>query len=203
MTLRIGLPVLRVTIEGCWSPGTVVPSSVTISQNTADGVAPNFQGAGFLKPERVTLIENGALADCLVSPRSAREYGAQTNGASEAEFPESLDIAAGSLERDPILQELDTGVYINNVWYLNYSDRPACRITGLTRFACFWVEKGEIVAPLNVMRFDETVYRALGENLMGLTRDREMILDAGTYTGRGTSSGRVPGALIEDFHFNL
>ena len=53
------------------------------------------------------------------------------------------------------------------------------------------------------MRFDETVYRALGENLMELTRDRETILSPGTYGGRDTYSGRIPGALIEDFHFNL
>lgn len=40
------------------------------------------------------------------------------------------------------------------LWYLNFSDRPGGRITGMTRFASFWVEDGRIVAPLNVMRFD-------------------------------------------------
>ncbi|HCL27904.1 MAG TPA: TldE/PmbA family protein, partial [Candidatus Latescibacteria bacterium] len=98
---------------------------------------------------------------------------------------------------------LHTGVWINNLHYLNYSDRPACRITGMTRFACFWVEEGQIVAPINVMRFDETLYRVLGENLIDLTCEREMILDSGTYGGRGTGSARFPGALVEDFNFNL
>ena len=37
-------------------------------------------------------------------------------------------------------------VYVNNVWYLNYSDRSACRMTGMTRFATFWVEHGVIQA---------------------------------------------------------
>ena len=96
-----------------------------------------------------------------------------------------------------------TGVYVSNVWYLNFSDAPACRITGMTRFASFWVEGGRIAAPLEVMRFDETLYRAFGENLIGLTREREVILDAGTYGSRETGSGRIPGALIEDFNFNL
>ena len=73
----------------------------------------------------------------------------------------------------------------------------------MTRFATFWVDGGEIQAPLNVMRFDETVYRILGENLMSLTQEREFILDPGTYHGRSTSSGRVPGALVEDFAFTL
>jgi predicted Zn-dependent protease len=73
----------------------------------------------------------------------------------------------------------------------------------MTRFATFWVEDGEIQAPLNVMRFDETLYRVLGENLVGLTAERELILDPNTYHGRSTDSARVPGALVEDFTFTL
>ena len=90
-----------------------------------------------------------------------------------------------------------------NVWYLNYSDRSGCRATGMTRFATFWVENGEIVAPLEVMRFDETVFRMLGENLVGLTDERELVLHPGSYIQRATNSGRFPGALVEDFNFTL
>lgn len=183
--------------------GATLHPALNIRENTAEGVAPNFDSKGFLKPDDVMLIAGGTYRDCLVSPRSAQEYGVQTNGASPDEAPESLDIAAGDLPADQALERLDTGVLINNVWYLNYSDLPACRITGMTRFACFWVEGGKIVAPLNVMRFDETLYRAFGNNLLGLTVEREMILDSGSYGGRSTRSGRVPGALIQDFKFNL
>ncbi len=177
--------------------------AVTIRENTAEGVAPNFQGAGFIRPDGVTLIDGGTFADCLVSPRSAREYGVETNGASGGESPESVDVAAGALATDEALKRLDRGVYVGNVHYLNYSDRSACRTTGMTRFATFWVEGGEIQAPLNVMRFDETVYRILGENLVDLTQEREMIFAPDTYGGRSTDSARVPGALVEDFTFTL
>ena len=176
---------------------------VTIRENTRDGVAPNFQEAGFIKPDQVTLIEKGAVRDCLISPRSAKEYGVPTNGAASGEMPESLEVAGGDLPVAEVLRGLDAGVYINNVWYLNYSDRAACRITGLTRFATFWVEQGVIQAPLTVMRFDETLYRMLGENLLGLTAERELLLDPSTYHARSTSSGRIPGALVQDFTFTL
>ena len=76
-------------------------------------------------------------------------------------------------------------------------------MTGMTRFATFWVENGKIVAPLNVMRFDESFYRMFGTNLIGLTREREMLLDNETYGGRHVTSSRIPGALIEDFPFTL
>jgi predicted Zn-dependent protease len=178
-------------------------TSVSLSENTAAGVAPNFQDAGFVKPECVTLIENGRFCNCLVSPRSAQEYGVPTNGAAGGESPASIDMAAGTLADNDILKQLDTGVYINNVWYLNYSDRSACRLTGMTRFATFWVENGEIRAPLNVMRFDESVYRMLGDQLIDLTAERELILDAGSYGRRSTDSGRLPGALVDGFTFTL
>lgn len=183
--------------------GTRLHPGVSICENTADGVAPNFQDAGFIKPDRVLLIDKGAFCDCLVSPRSAKEYGVPTNGAGDGEMPESVDVAAGDIPADDVVHRLDTGVYINNLWYLNYSDRPACRITGMTRFATFWVENGRIAAPLNVMRFDETLYRMLGENLLGLTAERDLIFDSGTYGGRSTSSSRMPGALVKDFTFTL
>jgi predicted Zn-dependent protease len=183
--------------------GVRLHPTVTIQENTQDGVAPNFQEAGFIKPDQVTLIEAGSFRDCLVSPRSAKEYGVPTNGASTGEMPESLAMAAGSVPATEVLRRLDTGVYINNVWYLNYSDRTACRITGMTRFATFWVENGTIQAPLNVMRFDETLYRMLGDNLLGLTNEQDLLLDPSTYGARSTSSSRVPGALVEDFSFTL
>ncbi len=53
------------------------------------------------------------------------------------------------------------------------------------------------------MRFDETIYRMLGENLVGLTDAREWILDASTYSQRSTASTRLPGALVDDFTLTL
>ena len=102
-----------------------------------------------------------------------------------------------------MLYELGTGIFVNNLWYLNYSDRPAGRITGMTRFASFWVENGTIVAPINVMRFDESLYRMLGSNLLGLTQEREIIIDAQSYGARSIVSQHLPGALIGNFTLTL
>ena len=176
---------------------------VDLLENTAEGVAPNFQDAGFIRPDRVSLIQGGCFRNCLASPRSAKVYGMETNGASESEMPQSLDMAGGSLASRDVLSRLETGLYINNLHYLNYSDRPNGRMTGMTRFATFLVENGNIQAPLDVMRFDETVYRLFGANLMALTEEREFMLDPSTYGSRSTFSARVPGALIEDFALTL
>ena len=191
-------PLLRLA-EGV----ATMSDKVSFKENTAEGAAPNFQGAGFLRPDEISLIENGKHAGSLISPRSAKEYGVETNGASDGETPESIEMAAGQLPDDKVIENLGTGLYVGNLWYLNFSDRMACKTTGMTRFATFWVEDGEVQAPVNVMRFDESLFRMLGDNLVGLTQDRDWILDAGTYGGRETSSARLPGALIEDFAFTL
>ena len=61
----------------------------------------------------------------------------------------------------------------------------------------------KVQAPLSVMRFDESMYRALGENLIDLTNEQEIMLDPGTYFERSSSSSKVPGALIKDMNFAL
>lgn len=181
--------------------GATLHESVHLSENTREGLAPNFTSAGFVRPDAVELVRAGRYADYLVSPRSAKEYHQAVN--SDVEAPRSLDLAAGTLADDDILPTLDEGIYANQLWYLNYSDMPAGRITGMTRFATFWVEGGTIVAPLNVMRFDETVYNALGENLQVLTRRRDFLPSSETYEQRSVSSSRFPGAVIDNFRFTL
>jgi len=186
-------------IEG----GARLNERVTLIEATGAGAAPAFQREGFLKPEAVTLIDKGDYRDCLVSPRSSAEYGVPTNGASGGEAPASLDMAAGELPEADALKALGTGVYVSNLWYLNFSDRSAGRLTGMTRFATFWVENGELVAPLNVMRFDDTIFRILGTNLEALTAERSLLLDPGTYGGRNLESARLPGALLSALRFTL
>jgi predicted Zn-dependent protease len=176
---------------------------VTLRENTAEGIAGAFQAEGFVRPPAVALVQGGRLAAPLVSPRSAREYGVATNGANADETPESMDLAGGALPSQDALAALGTGLYVGNLWYLNFSDRASCRMTGMTRFASFWVEDGRIQAPLEVMRFDDTAYRLLGENLEALTRERDLLPEADTYNERSTLSVRTPGALVRELALTL
>jgi predicted Zn-dependent protease len=176
---------------------------VSISEDTANGVAANFQSAGFLRPDSVPLIVDGTYADTLVSPRSAQEYGVTTNGATDGEYPQSIAVAPGTIAADAVDEALGTGLYVGNLWYTNFSDRAACRTTGMTRFATFWMDGGDIVAPVNVLRFDDTAYHLLGDRLEGLTDTPEVLLDTASYMERSTDSARLPGALVGAMRFVL
>ena len=183
--------------------GARLDPRVSFSEDIVDGVAPRFQPEGFPRPDVAPLINDGELVGALVSPRTAREFGISANGANGAESPEALAMNGGDLAMADALGALDTGLAIGNLWYLNYSDRPACRMTGMTRFATFWVENGKVVAPANVMRFDDTLYRMLGTNLVELTKERELLLEASTYGSRALASVTLPGALVSDMSFTL
>ncbi len=183
--------------------GARLDPRVSFSEDIADGVAPQFQAEGFPRPDNTPLIEAGQLVGALVSPRTAREFSIGANGANGNESPEALTMNGGDLASADALTALDTGLAIGNLWYLNYSDRPACRMTGMTRFGTFWVEQGKVVAPLNVMRFDDTLYRMLGSNLEALSRERELLLESSTYGSRALASVTLPGALVSDLSFTL
>jgi predicted Zn-dependent protease len=176
---------------------------VTIREASSEGVAPAFQGEGFTRPKSVPLIDAGRLVGSLVSPRTAREFDLEANGANGYESPEALSMSGGGLAARDALAALGTGLYVGNLHYLNYSDRPACRMTGMTRFATFRVENGKIVAPVDVLRFDDTIYRMLGTNLEALTAETELLLESGTYCERALASVRLPGALLSELEFTL
>jgi predicted Zn-dependent protease len=175
----------------------------TLREATAEGIAPAFTLDGFAKPATLDLIHSGRASDTLNSPRSAREYALAANGANAQESPEALTLAAGTLAEADALAALDTGLYVSNLWYLNYSDRPACRMTGMTRFACLWVEGGRLVAPLSVMRFDDSFLRMFGEGLVALTDRAELIPESGTYRERQLSSVATPGAIVDAWRLTL
>jgi predicted Zn-dependent protease len=176
---------------------------VTVREDTGGGLAPAFDEVGFRRPAQVALIESGRHAGAMTSARSAQEYGMAANGADEDESAQSLSMAGGSLPESEVLAALDTGLYVSNLHYLNWSDRRDARITGLTRFACFRVEGGRIVAPVPVMRFDDTLYRLFGAALEGLTQTPEWLPDTRTYEQRSVRSARVPGALLSGLTLTL
>jgi predicted Zn-dependent protease len=151
----------------------------------------------------VALIEHGALAGSLVSPRTSREFGLAANGANAREVPESFAMDAGELDDADVLAALDDGLLIGNLHYLNYSDRSAARMTGMTRFATFRVEQGRITAPVDVLRFDDSVFRLFGANLEALSRERELVLSSQSYGRRELASAHVPGALVREMAFTL
>jgi predicted Zn-dependent protease len=178
-------------------------SLFSVTEDFTSGMVPRFNQMGEVAIDRLPLIAAGKLVNTLVSSRSAQEYGKVANGANEQESPRSPVVATGTLAQSKILAELGTGLYLSNVHYLNWSDRQSGRITGMTRYACFWVEDGQIVAPIENLRFDASLYDFWGDDLLAVTNFSEYIATTDSYGGRSLGGSWVPGMLIQDFTYTL
>lgn len=176
---------------------------LSLGENFALGLSPRFNSLGEVSASSVPLIAQGELQTLLVSSRTAKEYGLGGNAADEGESPRALDVAPGTLAQADVLQALGTGLYLSNLHYLNWSDPVSARVTGMTRYACFWVENGAIVGPIHDLRWDESLFDALGDKLLALTQETEIDPAVDTYYARALGGTRVPGALIEGFTFTL
>jgi len=176
---------------------------IHLAEDFSQGQVPRFNQYGELAPLTMPLIAGGQLKNTLVSARTAKEYGIPSTFAEGGEYLRSPTLAPGTLAEADILATLDTGLYVSNLHYLNWSDRPNGRITGMTRYACFWVENGQLVAPIENLRFDESLYNFWGANLIDLTQEVKFIPEVGSYGFRDLGGTLVPGILVESFAYTL
>ena len=131
----------------------------SLSEDFTSGMVPRFNYNGELAPEKLDLILSGNLKNTLISSRTAKEYNLKSNFASDHESMRSPSLAAGNVNEKDVIDILDKGIYLSNLHYLNWSDRPGGRITGMTRYACFWVENGEIIAPIDNIKSGIRIYK--------------------------------------------
>lgn len=178
-------------------------SKFSLRENLDLGYSPLFNSVGELSAPQIDLIQNGELKTLLTSSATAQEYNIETNFAEPAEYARSLEVRAGTLESKNILSKLGQGLYLSNLHYINYSDIQTARITGMTRFACFWVENGEIVGPIQDLRFDESLFHIFGDDLVDLTKESSVYVNTMTYLKRELGAFKTPGALIKNFNFTL
>ena len=157
----------------------------------------------------VSLIKRGMMENTLINSKTALEYGLTSNYAEDVnswgmgEYLRAPFMHGGDIKLDDRLEKLGTGIFISNIHYLNWSDNLGGRITGLTRYACYWVEDGKMVAPIKTMRFDDSFYNFFGDNLeaVGETVLSRPVIE--TYDGRNPGETTCPGILVNDFELTL
>jgi len=179
----------------------------SLIENNSLGLNSPFNTIGEISPSVLPIIENGEMKNFLINSATAKEYNLVSNNADagmwSAEVMRSMEIRAGTLAEDQILKELGTGLYLTNLHYINWSDPQAARLTGMTRFACFWVENGEIAGPIQDLRFDDSLYNIFGAELAALTKERSRFTNTLTYQKRRLGGMLVPGALLHKMNFTL
>ena len=181
-------------------------SHLNFSEDFTSGDNPRFTSEGELIPKSAPLVIDGQWKNTLVGPRSSQEYGIPSNGAGNNETVRSALLGTSAQERfseKQALQRLDTGLYISNLHYLNWSDRPKGRITGMTRYAFFWVKKGRIKAPVENLRWDDSLFRLFGSCMEATTDTLSKFPSCHTYGMRSVGSNRCPGIMLKSMSFTL
>jgi predicted Zn-dependent protease len=181
---------------------------INLRENFNLGLRPRFNSLGEMAPETLQLIEGGEIKNFLVSSRTAKEYGIESNGAAQGFFSEealqSPELGTGDLDAAKAIQKLGTGLFVANLHYLNWSDMQSARVTGMTRYACFLVENGAIKGPIKDLRFDDSFFHFWSENrLEALTKDAEIEPNTDTYERRNLGGNKIPGMLVDGFRFTL
>ena len=179
----------------------------SLIENNELGLNSHFNSQGEISPKNLPIIENGELKNFLINTATAKEYKLVSNNADVGQWNNeamrSIEVSVGTLNENEILAKLGTGLYLTNLHYINWSDAQAARITGMTRFACFWVENGEIVGPIQDLRFDDTLYNLFGSELIDLTMNQSTFVNTSTYQKRALGGIKVPGILLQKMNFTL
>lgn len=179
----------------------------SLTENNELGLNSHFNSQGEISPKNLPVIENGELRNFLINTATAKEYNLVSNNADAGQWNNeamrSIDVRAGTLNENELLSQLGTGLYLTNLHYINWSDPQAARITGMTRFACFWVENGEIAGPIQDIRFDDTLYNLFGRELINLTKQQSTFINTSTYQKRALGGMKVPGLLLNSMNFTL
>ena len=175
----------------------------SLNEDFRSGSVPRFNDNGEVAPDVLNLVNGGLLENTLINSRTAKEYNVVSNNAGGGEGVRAPYMAEGELSEADVLKKIGTGLYLGNLHYLNWSDCIGGRITGMTRYACFWVENGEIVAPIENMRFDDSFYNFFGENLEAVSDKVEFNPEVGTYESRSLGGTHCPGVLLSSFSLTL
>ena len=125
---------------------------MTIRRDPADPALPSspYDDEG-LPRASLSCVDRGKLTGLFCS-----RYWAQKKGKQPLSGGGPFSLAPGTASYEDLIKGCDRGVLITHLWYTRWVDPQSILITGLTRDGVFLVEKGEIVAPVNNFRFNES-----------------------------------------------
>jgi predicted Zn-dependent protease len=161
---RISSPLLTLVDDGC----------------DANGLPTSFDSEGLLK-RRVSLLQNGVLAGVVHDAETAQRAGTEPTGHSAPPgwrfgadpIPSHLLMAPGSASDQDLLAACGTGLSIQRADYVRVVNSRQTLVTGTTRDATLWIERGRITARVPQFRFTLRLADLLGSiEAVGSRRER-------------------------------
>jgi len=166
-----------------------------------DGLPQAFDCEGVPK-RRVPIVVNGVPTSPVYDRfTAARERGQTSTGHAQpyddedwdGPLPENLALSPGDMTVEQMIHAVDRGLYISRFWYVNVTTPHDGGVTGTTRDGVWWIEDGELAYPVENLRFDQSLIRAL-RRVRGVGRELSTL--SGLY-----GVHRAPALALESFRF--
>jgi predicted Zn-dependent protease len=130
---------------------------------------------------RVDLVRAGVSVGLTHDRRSARLAGVEPTGHSVGSeafggYPTDLFLGAGDRSPDELVGEVERGLLVTDLWYNRILDPKTQVVTGLTRNGLFLIEDGRLTAPVQNLRYTQSVVGAFGPGrVLGLGDDGQLV----------------------------
>lgn len=133
------------------------------------------------------LVRDGVTRGVLHTRRTARTAGRDARSTGHAvegatawgALGANFDLAAGDRSGAALVEGVDRGVLVTDLWYTRILDPRTQVVTGLTRNGVWLIEGGRIVRPVRNLRFTQSFVDALGPGAVrGVGRDRALMVDS-------------------------
>ncbi|MAG35409.1 MAG: hypothetical protein CL878_04065 [Dehalococcoidia bacterium] len=137
----------------------------------------DFEG---VPKRRVLFVDRGAFCEAVYDSLTGQRAGVRSTGHAlpapntYGPLPTHLLIGAGSHTRDEMIADIKRGLWITRFWYVNIVHPLSVTLTGTTRDGTFLIENGEVVGPVQNLRFTQSILDALKELPM-IGKDRQLI----------------------------
>jgi predicted Zn-dependent protease len=150
-----------------------------------DAIDSRALGVGFdaegTPKRRLPLVDRGVSSGLTHDRRSARLAGVEPTGHSVGSeafggYATNLFLGGGDEAPDRLLGEMERGLLVTDFWYNRILDPKTQVVTGLTRNGLFLVEEGRIAAPVQNMRYTQSIVGGFGPgNVLGLGNDAQLV----------------------------
>lgn len=149
----------------------------------------------------VKYVDKGILKDFAYDMRNAKKLGVETNGRGAGGFAifRAASFDPGNKTEEQLIESMDNGVYVSNLWYANFVNMPQGSITGLTKDGLFRIKDGQIVGSLKNMRFTDTLFSMLGDAEPSSNLSMKI---HSTYGNLWGLAGKVPALKLGSFNFS-
>lgn len=154
-----------------------------------DGTDPRSLGRPYdaegTSKRRVDLVTAGVTVGLAHDRRSAALAGVEPTGSSIGQesfggYPGDLFLGGGGETLEQLIAGVERGLLVTDFWYNRILDPKTQVVTGLTRNGLFLIEGGEVVGPVQNLRYTQSVVGALApSHVLGIGNDAQLVSNEG------------------------